>query len=328
MSNSTYGTTGLLSTTVEKWMNKFQQQIFTSKALLWILSKENKIVDADGGLSIVEQLVYAEAANVGSYADYDVFATDPNTGLSAAEFPWRQFYGLVHISGIELAMNSGEAKLIALLEARLDQLQMSMSEEINRQLFDDGAANGGKNFDGLAAAISTADPSWGDYGGIDRANTYWRSTVTDHASAGTTGLLANMRSVYNTVSEGNDHPTNLIGTQLNYEAYEGLLQDDARYTNMEMADGGFQNLLFKGRPFTYDSAADYGFTNTALAHCEDPIWFLNMNYIKLRKLTGKWFSPSDLLQPTNQDAFYKNILCYGNLTCNFPARQGILQDVT
>ena len=31
-----------------------------------------------------------------------------------------------------------------------------------------------------------------------------------------------------------------------------------------------------------------------------------------------------MLQPTNQDAFYKNILCYGNLTSNFPNRQAVV----
>jgi hypothetical protein len=86
-----------------------------------------------------------------------------------------------------------------------------------------------------------------------------------------------------------------------------------------MADGGFQNLLFKGIPIAFDNAAA-GATET------DPVFFLNTKYLKLRKLADTWFKPSDLLQPTNQDAFYKNILCYGNLTSSFPARQCVVTD--
>jgi hypothetical protein len=329
MPNPNYGTTGLLSTTIEKWMKQFQEQIFSTKVLLWILTQENKIQNADGGLSIVEPLVYDEAANVGSYADYDVFATDPNTGLSAAEFPWRQFYGLIHISGIELAMNKGEAAILKLLEARLKQLEMTMGETINKQLWSDGAGNGGKDFDGVAAIISNVNPSWGNLGGIDRTtDAYWRSVVKDHGAAGATGLVANMRNVYNTASEGNDHPTHLVGTQDNFELYEDQLVDQARYTNMDMADGGFQNLLFKGRPFTYDDFAAFGYTDAGVATAQDPIWFLNCEYLTMRKLAETWFKPSEMLQPTNQDAFYKNILCYGNLTTNYPGRQAVLFNVT
>ncbi len=328
MSNPTYGTTGLLSTTIEKWMKQFQEQIFSTKVLLWILTKENKIQNADGGLTIVEPLVYDEAANVGSYADYDVFATDPNKGLSAAEFPWRQFYGLIHISGIELAMNSGEPAILKLLEARLQQLEMTMSETINKQLWSDGAGNGGKDFDGISAIISALNPSWGNLGGIDRtANAYWRALATDHGAGGGSTLVAAMRTVYNTVSEGNDHPTHLVGNQVVFELYEDQLVDQARYMNMDMADGGFQNLLFKGRPFTFDNFADFGFTDAALAHAKDPIWFLNTKYLTMRKLAETWFKPSDMLQPTNQDAFYKNILSYGNLTSNYPGRQGVLYNI-
>lgn len=328
MSNPAFGTTGLIASTIERWIPTLVEQIFSSKPLLWALKKAGSIQNEPGGVSIVQPLIYGESANVGSYADYDVFTTDPNSGISAAEFPWRQFYGLLHISGLEAAMNSGEQAIIKLLEARGQQLKLSMSEEIERQLFDDGSGNGGKDFDGLTAIVSLADPSWGDLGGIDRANVYWRANVTDFAAATISGLQAAMRTVYNNCSKGNEHPNFLVGTQEAFEAYEGQLIDQARYTNMDMADGGFQNLLFKGAPFTYDDYADYGFTNSSVAHAEDPIWFLNLDYLFLKKLADVWFKPTEMMQPVNQDAFYKTILSYGNMTTSNPSRQGVLHSVT
>jgi len=316
MPNANWGTTGLLSTTLEKLMPSFQQQIFTSKVLLWILSNANQVKNAPGGISIVEPILYDPAPNVGSYADYDVFTTDPNTGLSAAEFPWRQFYGLFHISGIELAMNSGEQAIINLAQARLDQLKLSMSEAINLMLYLDGTGNGGKDFLGLDVIVEENRV----LGGIDSnaaGSEYWDATV--FAGSGTDAtLVADMRTAYNTASEGNDHPTNGLTTQKVFEVYEEQLVDQARYTDMAMADGGFQNLLFKGIPIAFDRAAEQS------PHA-DPLWFLNTKYLTLRKLAETWFKPSDMLQPTNQDAFYKNILCYGNLTTNFPARQAVVK---
>jgi len=329
MANPNYGTTGLIATTIERWIPTLIEQIFTSKPLLWSLDRAGAVQDEPGGTSIVQPLIYGESPNVGSYADYDVFSTDPNDGISAAEFPWRQFYGLLHISGIEMAMNSGEEAILNLLESRGKQLQLSMSEEIERQLFSDGSGNSGKDFDGIGAIGSDVDPSWGDLGGIDRATyPYWQSFTKDHAGAGATGLLAGMRNVYNTVSEGNEHPNLLLGTQEAFEVYEGELIDQARYTDMEMADGGFQNLLFKGAPFTFDAYADFAFTDAAVATAEDPIWFLNLDYLHLKKLASVWFKPTDMQAPTNQDAYYKSLLCYGNLTVSNASRQGVLYSVT
>jgi len=331
MSNSSFGTTGLIATTIENWIPTLVEQIFTSKPLMWGLENAGAIQDEPGGTSIVQPLIYAESANVGSYADYDVFATDPNLGISAAEFPWRQFYGLFHYSGIEAAMNSGPQALLNLLESRGKQLRLSMAEELERQFFDDGSDNSGKDWDGLTAIVSNSDPSWGDLGGIDRANTYWQSTEVDHAgdNGTTAGLMqANMSNTYNTVSNGSEHPNFLIGTQAAYELYEAELVDKLRYENAEMADGGFQNLLFKGAPFTFSEYADRGFTNNAVAHAEDPIWFLNLDYIHLKKLASKWFAVTEPRAPVNQDAEYVSILCYGNLTTSNPSRQGVLHSVT
>ncbi len=323
--SKTWGTNGLLSTTLEKYLEKaFQEQIFTSRVLLWILKSSGRILNADGGVSVLEPIVNDDAPNVGSYADYDVFATDPNRGFGMAEFGWRQFYGLIHISGIERAMNQGEAAIINLLQARVTQLEQTMSEYINKMLFSNGTGNGGKDFDGLSLMIDATST----VGGLDRATeAYWRSKVTD-GNAATNGLIAAMRTMYNDVSEGNDHPTNLLTVQAVYEQYENLLQPQIRYTDTKMADAGFQNLLFKGAPIAFDRFADYGFTEDGVATAKDPIWFLNMKYLALRKLAGTWFKSGDLLQPTNQDAFYKSVLSYGNMTVSQPRRLGVLHDAT
>ncbi len=331
MSNSDFGTTGLIATTIERWIPTLVEQIFTSKPLMFALKSAGAIQDEPGGTSIVQPIIYAEADNVGSYADYDVFATDPNLGISAAEFPWRQFYGLFHYSGIEAAMNSGKEAMLNLLEARGKQLRLSMAEEIERQLFDDGSDNSGKDFDGIAAIVSASDPSWGDLGGIDRANTYWRATEKDHAGddGSTSGLLQkNMTNVFNTVSNGSEHPNVLLGTQEALELYEAELAPLLRFEDAKFADGGFQNFLFKGVPFTFSEHADRAFTNNSIAAAEDPIWFLNLDYIHLKKLASVWFKPSPPKSPVNQDAEYVSILCYGNLTTSNPSRQGVLYSVT
>ena len=323
MSNSNFGTTGLIATTLKKYRRTLEDNVFGAKVLLWILKSSGSIVNVEGGRSIVQPLIYAGAANTGSYADDDVFSTDPNTGISAAEFPWKQYYGLIHFTGLELSQNKGESAILSLMKARLQQVELTMADDLNEMLFDDGSGNSGKDMMGLAGIISASDPSVGDLGGIDRAtNAYWKAT-TKTATAAHTLALADMANVYNTASEGKDHPNFIVTTQTAYEAYEALLQTNSRYTSTEMGDAGFQNLMYKGAPMAFDGDAGVATTTEGDA----PMWFLNTEYLELNTLDSKWFTPSDLDQPINQDAFYKHLVCYGNLTVKNASRQGVLYNL-
>jgi hypothetical protein len=126
-----------------------------------------------------------------------------------------------------------------------------------------------------------------------------------------------MASIYNTISVGNDQPTIIITTQALYEAYEALLEGQIRYTDTDVADGGFQNLLFKGAPVTFDDAATAG-----------QMMFLNTKYLQLVAHSDVWFKPTPFVRPTNQDAVFSQLLCYGQLTCSNRARQGYMFGAT
>lgn len=305
----------VLSTTIDHYIPQMEDNIFTSKPLMWSLKNAGRIKNYHG-TKIVQPLMYAENPNQGVYADDDVFATAANTGLSAAEYDWRQFYGLVHFTGIELAKNSGEEAVLSLLEARMQQLELTVAENLNTELWQGTDAS--NRWLGLETAVGTTANT---VGGIDSSSaTWWDPQSSANGGTGRALTLALMRPVYNNASEGNDHPTNLFGTQSAFETYEGLLDSQLRFMDPTMADGGFQNLLFKGAPFTFDSAIQQISSN-------EVIYFLNLKYITLAKLDEVWFKPSEFLYPTNADVAYKHIRCYGNLVLSNRKRQGALKDL-
>ena len=311
--NPHFDEAGLLSTTIDKYLKKLEEQIFTAKVLLWALTQAGCFENESGGVKIVQPLMYAGAVNVGSYKDDDVFKTDPNTGVTSAEFPWRQFYGLMHYTGIEDAMNSGPEALLNLIKVRTMQLEMTMSETINTMLYGDGTGNSNKDFMGLKGLLVT--PS---IGGIDgSSNSWWAS---QKGTAATSDLIVSkLRTLYNDASEGNDHPGIFIATQNAYEAYEDTLVGQIRYTDTKMGDAGFENLLYKNVPIAFDSQAGQG-----LSGVQGQIWALNLKYIRFKKLAGKWFAASPVQQPINQDVYYKNLKSYGNMVISNRKRQGLL----
>ena len=299
----------LLATTVANYRDQLTDNVFNARPLTNHLMEKGRIRMLDGGTKIVEPLIYGENSTVGSYAGYDTISLTPQSGISAAEFDWKQYAVSIAISGIEEAKNNGEQALVNLLEAKVMQAEESMKEGFNAMFFGDGTGNSGANWNGLENLVEAS----GTVGGINRAtagNEFWRSYEENTAGALT---QADMTTAYNTVSVGNDHPDFIITTQTLFEKYESLLTPQLRYTDTKTADSGFQNLLFKAAPVTFDVDCPTG-----------NMYFLNSKYLTLVGHSSKWFSQTEFVRPENMDARYALIFCYGNLTVRNAKKQGKL----
>jgi len=297
----------LLTTTLANYRKTLTDNIFTARPLTYTLMEKGRIRMLNGGTKIVEPLIYGLNGTVGSYSGYDSIALTPQTGISAAEFEWRQYAASISISGIEEAKNNGDAEIINLLEAKIMQAEESMREGFNTMFFADGTGNSSKNWNGLDNLVDNT----GTVGNIDSSTyTWWKSYKETTATALT---LAQMATAYNSVSVGNDHPDTLLTTQTLFEKYEALLQPQLRYTDTKTADAGFQNLLFKAAPVMYDTGCTAG-----------TFFFLNSKYLTLVGHSDKWFSQTAFISPEDTDARYALIMCYGNLTVRNRAKQGKL----
>src|SRR4051812_3763091 len=99
--------TSLLTTTLNKHRTKLNDAIFSGRAFTFWLLKGDRFRDVDGGVQIVEPLIYAMNGTFQTYGGYDSLPLTPQDEFTAATFPWRQASVTVAISGIEEAMNSG-----------------------------------------------------------------------------------------------------------------------------------------------------------------------------------------------------------------------------
>jgi hypothetical protein len=297
----------LLTTTLANYRKTLTDNVFTARPLTYTLMEKGRIRMLNGGTKIVEPLIYGLNSTVGSYSGYDSIALTPQEGISAAEFEWRQYAASISISGMEEAKNNGDQEIINLLEAKIMQAEESMREGFNTMFFGDGTGNSSKNWNGLGNLVESGNT----VGGIDSSTYTWWQSKEDNSVAALT--IAQMSSMYNTVSVGNDHPDTLLTTQTLFEKYEALLQPNLRYTDTKTADAGFQNLLFKAAPVMYDTGCTAG-----------TFFFLNSKYLTLVGHSDKWFSQTAFISPEDTDARYALIMCYGNLTVRNRAKQGKL----
>jgi hypothetical protein len=302
----------LISTTLANYQKKLTDNVFNDRVLTWYL-KDKGQVKLRGGTKIIEPLLYADNSTFGSYSGYDPIELTPQEGITAAEYEWRQLATSIAISGIEEAKNNGEQAVLDLLEAKVFQAEETMKEGLNTMLFADGSGNSSKDFNGLGNLVESGNT----VGGIDSSaldNTWWRSYEENTGGALTE---AYMRTAYNSVSRGKDQPDIALTTQTLFEKFESLLTPQVRYSDVKMANLGFQNLMFKGAPVVYDPACTSG-----------TMYFLNSKYIKLVGHSDRWFTQTPFVRPENMDARYSLITAYGNLTVSNRKRLGKLTGKT
>lgn len=312
----------LATTTLVKYASEnLEDNIFQSNALYYLLAGSESLrkpgsktyKELDGGRVIVEPLLYATNSTAGSYSGYDVLDTDPQEGMTNAEFEWKQYSVSVSISGREKRQNSGESQVIDLLDGKIMQAEMSLIESMNGDLFTDGTGNASKDITGLVLAVDSA----GIYGNIDRSsNTWWGSQETAVSGPLTIDV---MRTMYNDCSKGykKDHPDLILTDQDEYEAYEAKLQPDMRFSDNKLADAGFENLKFKGSSMVFDEVANAGV-----------MYFLNTAKMGIRVHRDAKFTVTEEQKPVDQDAFVKQILWMGNLVTKNASRLGKLTGLT
>jgi len=288
--------------------------VFTARPLFYALTNGQTIRRISGGAKIVVPIIYGTNSTAASYSGDEALSTTAQTGITAAEYDWKQYAATVTITGIEEAKNNGEAEIIDLLEGKVMQTEETIIQNMNEMFYGDGTGNSNKDWIGLDLIVGKPNTALGGIDPTDSGNSWWKSDEHDMDGALT---VKQMGTTYNNVSVGNDQPTIVIGTQALYESYEALLEPNLRYTDTKVADAGFQNLLFKGAPVTFDGDVTAG-----------EIFFLNTKYLRLVAHTETWFQTTPFVRPTNQDARYAQILCYGELTCSNRARQGYIHSAT
>lgn len=187
----------------------------------------------------------------------EVLDTTPQDNLTSCFYSWKQIAGSIAINRLEERQNSGEAQILSLMQQKVSELQMSMSDEVNRQLLGAfSAGNGGKDLTPLPLIIADL-PSSGagaTVGSISGAtNSWWRNETTDSSATTTKAYKDELRKMWNDCSKGpGGGPDVVLLDQLSYEHYESALDDHTRHTNTAMADLGFDNLRLKGATCFWD----------------------------------------------------------------------------
>jgi len=316
----------LTATTLANYRKTLEDNIFTSNPLFyWLKEKNNMKVDNSGGTKIICPLMYGMNSTAKSYNGYDVIDVIPQNGISAAEYEWKQYAVGITISGREEFQNSGEGRLINLLESKIKQAELSLVDLFAADIFKAAASVGTNDLVSLPTFVS-AD-GYGTVGGITNSsgvNAFWANYYTSGTKTTTAydKLIADCFLVLLNTAKGNDRCDLGIMDATTYSALEGLLVKTINFVpqlkNTKAADVGYDNYRVKGCTIMYDE------------NCSPAMspYFLNTKYIQLVTGAGKDFVNTPWIKPDNGDYKTSMILWYGNLVCSNRARQGTIVTIT
>ena len=315
--------TDIISTTIENRSKKIADNVTNNNAVLKRLSAKGKIRPFSGGYKILQELSFAENSNAGWYSGYDLLPVGVSDVISSAEYEIKQAAVPVVMSGLEEIMNSGKEAMIDLMEARIQVAEATMANLITSGVYSDGTGAGGKEIDGLNAAVPL-DPTAAPYGGIDGATfTFWQNAVSDNTAAAVTPTTIQglMNGLWAQLVRGADRPDLIMADNTFWTTYLESLQAQQRFTNTNSADAGFMSVKYMDADVVLDGGI---YNGTGTGAPAGTAFFLNCNYIHYRPYSRRNMVTLDPSRrwSVNQDASTTILVWAGNLTTSGRMFQG------
>ena len=310
----------IMATTIESRSRKIADNVTKNNAILRKLDMKGKIKTFSGGYKILQELSFAENTNAGWYSGYDILPVGVSDVISAAEYDIKQAAVPVIMSGLEMLQNAGKERMIDLMEGRLSVAESTLANLISGGLYSDGTGAGGKEIDGLDAAVPL-DPTTGTYGGIDRATwTFWQSKISNQTAVDgldPTKIQGYWNALWASMQRGTDRPDLIMVDSTVWAAYMASLQTLQRFASPDVGNLGFPSLKFMDADVILDGGIG-GFCPAGTA------FFLNSKYLHYRPHSARNMVP---LSPnhryaTNQDAEVQILAWAGNLTTSGAQFQG------
>jgi hypothetical protein len=271
-----------------------------------------------GGTEIRVSHIYA-GFPAGSYSRGSEFDTSTREFVTTMIFDWKFLYAPINLDVIDIDLNDSPEAVFDLVDAAMENGELSLVDEMATQIYGDGTGNAGKDLDGLANAISRSTSV--SYGGITRSATAGDpgNSILAAAEDTTGGVLsfATLNTNFGSAVQGRIKPDLLVTTQSIWNTIWERSQPSERNTAGDMRDIGYEVVRFNSADVTVDSHCPTGF-----------IYGLNTEYWEFY-VHSKWdFRFRGFMEPTNQQKQIGQLIAWCNLVCRAPRFQFVMSGIT
>jgi hypothetical protein len=314
MSNVNIGE--LAASTMEFYHPSMVDNIFKKHALLDHLKRGGGVKKYPGGTKIRVPLMHSTNSSVMTFSGAEPLDLTYQNTLDAAEYDYEMYNVSIVFTLEDELKNSGEPQVLSLIEAKIKQAEMSISERLNADLYTGSAADG--EVIGLDTIISTST-TIGNISGTAQA--WWRGNVD---ATGETLSISDMRTIKNSANLGNggSNVSIIVTTQTLYEKYGSLLtatysMSPSSSESKKLGDGGFATLEFEGVPVVFDESATSG-----------SMYFINKDNFKLGVHQDANFARRKKAEPADQHIHVEHIVFMGQTVVDRRKSLGLLSGKT
>ncbi len=301
----------LAATTMEFYHKTMVDNIFKRHALMDHLKQNGGVKTYPGGTKIRVPVMHSTNSTVMTFSGAQALDLTYQATADAAEFDYELYNVSIVFTLEDELKNSGEPAVMSLLEAKIKQAELSLSERINEDLFSGTAASG--EIVGLDTVIGT-----GTYAGIAGGTyTWWQGNVDSDA---VTLSISDMRTIKNSSNNGNggSNVSMIVTTQTLYEKYNSLLTATYQMNPLvketrRLGDAGFSAVEFEGIPMVYDESATSG-----------SMYMINKDNFKLGIHRDANFARKKKAEPADQHLYVEHIVFMGNTVTDRRKSLGIL----
>ena len=347
----------LLTTTARNYMPRLRNNISKGNKVLAWLQDRGRMRGVDGGERVQVPLLYGLNDTADIYSGYGVLKVTPQDGITSAFYTWCQISVSVTISRKEERQNSGQSRLLSLLQSKLMQAEVSGRELLNNCLVSGRISSGASSTDGafvarvgsmdsgaqaplpLTALIdATPSRSRTDIGNINPSTySWWQNQMLQSAATTFAGLKQEMTDLYTRCAKGAGGSPDLgICDRLLWVTYFNSLQNQERFVRTDDRTvnvlGGSMALAFFDAALTWDEVVPDVKTNADAVDSvgtisKSTLYFINSECMEWIYDTETNWINTPFVRPLDQDARTSQLLWMGVMGTNNRRKNGVLKNV-
>jgi hypothetical protein len=302
----------LVATTLANYRKEMADNIFTAIPVLAYMLSKGRMTE-DGGATIVVPVMYAKSSTAKAYQGEDILDTTIQDPFLPAQYQWRFYASPISVMGtVAEVKNQGQSAVINYVKALIQHGEFSIKDRINQDLYATGVTG---SINSLVALIDNTS-TIGEINSTTQS--WWQSVVTSSGSFAARGL-SDLRSTYVSISQRNPQgvPDLIASDGTAYQAYEGTLVPQVRFSDAKMGDLGFENLKYHSAVWVNDANATSGV-----------IYVIHSPSVQLVTHSARNFKIGEFIESIQQDVKVAKLLWAGELVTNNRRKLGKLTSVT
>jgi len=261
----------LYTTTWELRKGKAHDNIFTATPFWFWMKEKGRFRTESGGRFLMEPIEYDKNTDLSWVTKGDAVSLNDYEFLTESKWDWKYLVASLVRFGIDDQQNRGKARIISLMNAKLNNTENSLVDTLETRLFGTVSGDSILGLQRLVPDDPTASQAVGGLNPSAGNQTYWRNqkhTLTG-VSFSVSGV-AEMRTMLNEcmTNRTSDKPDIILTAQTPYEYYEDETMEQKQIVNKKLGDAGFTNIEFKGIPMVWSPAC-----------ASSRMYFLNTNFL-------------------------------------------------